>query len=192
MTNITPLNADRANAANYNAVKIQVNDPRTNIPEGFKSEDGDNGIYNAVNIEVNRPRVNAGMKKPEIKPIYNYPQANGIVTYDMAGIAPVLPVAYQTNLINNRTLINAEFEFEGIEPKKELKESEKVKEAEIVEEPKIIEEEPVAVEEESKVEVPAPNYTTTEAEKGISFQAKPIEIVPSEEIKPDEIGRAHV
>lgn len=185
MTNITPLNADRANAANYNAVKIQVNDPRTNIPEGFKSEDGDNGIYNAVNIEVNRPRVNAGMKKPEIKPIYNYPQANGIVTYDMAGIAPVLPVAYQTNLINNRTLINAEFEFEGIEPKQELEESEKVKEAEIVEEPKITEEEPVAVEEESKVEVPAPNYTTTEAEKGISFQAKPIEIVPSEEIKPD-------
>lgn len=179
MTSITPLNADRANSANYNAVKIQVNDPRTNIPEGFKSEDGDNGIYNAVNIEVNRPRVNAGIKRPEIKPIYNYPQANGIVTYDMAGIAPVLPVAYQTNLINNKTLINAEFEFEGIEPEKALRASKDVKEAEIVEEPK-------AVEEETKVEVPAPNYTTTEAEKGnVTFQAKPIEIVPSEEITPD-------
>ena len=68
---------------------------------------------------------------------------------------------------------------EGIEPEKALKASKDVKEAEIVEEPKTIEE-------ESKVEVPAPNYTTTEAEKGnVTFQAKPIEIVPSEEIKPD-------
>lgn len=175
MTHISPLNADRANvAANYNAVKIQVNDPRTNIPEGFKSSENDNSTYNAVNIEVNRPSVNAGIKKPEIKPIYNYPKADGIVTYDMAGIAPILPVAYQTNLINNKTLINAEIEFEGIEPEKAKKEApaEVIKEAEVIDSP--------------KVEVPAPNYTTTEAEKGnVTFQARPIEIVPSEEIKPD-------
>lgn len=165
MTKITPINADRTTSANYSAVKIQINDPRTNIPEGFKSSEDDNTTYNAVNIEVNRPHVNAGIKKP----IYNYPQAKGIVTYDMAGIAPVLPVAYQTNLINNKTLINAELEFEGIAPEKTLKD---VKETEIIKKPEI--------------EVPAPNYTTTEAEKGnVTFQAKPIEIIPSEEIKPN-------
>ena len=50
MTSISPISV---NPANYNAVKIQVNDPRTIIPENFKGNIEDNGIYNATNIEVN-------------------------------------------------------------------------------------------------------------------------------------------
>ena len=179
MTSISPVGANNTNASNYNAVKIQVNDPRTNIPEGFKSEEGDNGVYNAVNIEVNRPRVNAGVKRPEIKPVYNYPNASGIVTYDMAGIAPVLPVAYQTNLINNRTLINAEIEFEGLENKKPKEKDSEVKDAEL----KNAEIDEVKAE---AVKVPEPNVTTVEAEKsGLAFHGKTVEIVPSQDIKPD-------
>lgn len=79
MTTVQAIDAK----ANYNAVKIQINDPKTNIPEGLKNSE-DNGIYNAVNIEVNRPSVDVAKKA-----IYDYPQAQSVVTYDMAGIAPV-------------------------------------------------------------------------------------------------------
>lgn len=79
MTTVQAIDAK----ANYNAVKIQINDPKTNIPEGLKNSD-DNGIYNAVNIEVNRPSVDVAKKA-----IYDYPQAQSVVTYDMTGIAPI-------------------------------------------------------------------------------------------------------
>lgn len=129
--------------ANYNAVKIQVNDPRTNIPEGFRPSEEDSGIYNAVDIVVNRPSVNVR----KTKEIYSYPQSNGIVTYDMANIdaianLPAIPVAYQTNLINNRTFVNAEIEFENCDKSNCCNENEEV---------------------ESKI--PEPNVTTTEEQK---------------------------
>ena len=63
MTHIPAIEANRginSKAATYNAVKIQINDPRTNIPEDFQSSPEDNGTYNAVAIEVNRPTVEAG------------------------------------------------------------------------------------------------------------------------------------
>ena len=186
MTYIPPITPDKVivkPSANYNAVKIKINDPQTNIAEDYKSSPDDSGIYNAVNVEVNRPRVNAGLKVPPRRPIYNYPQAPGAVTFD------TLPIAYQTNLINNRTLINAEFEFEGIEKEDTKEEKNTVKEG---------------VEEEKSSIVPQPNLTTTETEKKteisitekakagdkeISFHGtsdtKPVEIVPEVEIKPE-------
>ena len=66
MTHIPTLDANRGintKAATYNAVKIQINEPKTNIPEGFKNSPEDNGTYNAVAIEVNRPTVEAGKNK---------------------------------------------------------------------------------------------------------------------------------
>lgn len=61
MTNVSPISTTAE--ANYNAVKIKINDPKTTIPEGFKS--ADLGNYNAINIEVNRPTVDV-VKMDEI------------------------------------------------------------------------------------------------------------------------------
>ena len=104
--------------ANYNAVRIQINDPKTRIPENYKTNPDNNGIYNGVDIQVNRPVVETFKK-----PIYSYPATDKIITYDMAAPALKLPLTYQTNLINNRTYIhnnNAyEVEFEIEHPEKE-------------------------------------------------------------------------
>lgn len=81
MVNVQPIEALKAN---YSAVNMRVNDPKTTVPEGFKPDIDDSGIYNAVNVEVNRPTVEI-----QKNPIYNYPKSEGIVTYDMAGITPV-------------------------------------------------------------------------------------------------------
>ena len=186
MTHIPAIDVNsRANkTATYNAVKIQINDPRTNIPEGHQSSIEDNGTYNAVAIEVNRPSVNMDKHRHNI---YSYPQADCPICADMAGFHPIntpkLPIAYQTtNFINNRTYIGTEVEVE-----KKLTDAinainaSKSPEAEIIEEKK-------------HINVPQPNFTTTEAEKeninfnGLSFRAdnkKSIEIVPPQELKPE-------
>ena len=84
MTTIYPVNAVNLNAT-YNAVKVQVNDPKTIIPEGYKGNLDDNGVYNATNIEINRPTVE--VKKDTT---YDYPEAYEIVTFDKAQILPVV------------------------------------------------------------------------------------------------------
>lgn len=155
--------------ANYNAVRIQINDPKTRIPENYKTDPDNNGIYNGVDIQVNRPVVETFKK-----PIYSYPATDKIITYDMAAPALKLPLTYQTNLINNRTYIhnnNAyEVEFEIEHPEKET-----------------------VNENTDKPQVPAPNYTTVQAEKGegLNFHGvnsrtkKEPQIIPAEEILPE-------
>ena len=182
MTHIPAIDANRAinsKSATYNAVKIQINDPKTNIPDGFKTSPEDNSVYNAVAIEVNRPAVEAGKKHKHhhCHNIYDYPCAECPVTSDMAPIhpvkvpnLPVMPVAYQTtNFINNRTLINAELEFEN---KPQATDSVKTNNKPIQDAEIVILEEIVAV--------PEPNLTTTEEEKttpkeitfnGLNFKA---------------------
>ena len=195
MTHIPSIDANRAinsKAATYNAVKIQVNDPKTCIPDGQNGFIEGNGTYNGVSIEVNRPTVESCKHHHKHNGIYDYPCAECPVTSDIAPIhpinipeLPILPVAYQTtNFINNRTLINAEVEVEQKDIEKDANKTQ-VPEAEI-----IISEEIIAV--------PAPNVTTTEEQKaetkdvsfqGISFKAnetkQPIEIIPPVDIKPD-------
>lgn len=83
MTTICPIDACNA-LASYNAVKIQVNDPRTIIPEGFKGNVDDHGIYNAANIQINRPTVE--VKKDTT---YEYPENKEVVTYEQAQIQTV-------------------------------------------------------------------------------------------------------
>ena len=143
----------------YSAVNISIKKPEvdTKTATNPMTVNNDNGIYNAVKIDIDNPRINNG----ETQKVYDYPVAEGIVTYDMLSINPVdLP--------------------------KEI--------------------------EKEAVKVPAPNYTTTEAEKAagdevsenslpqdekktldsvtkLSFKAaenevKKPEIIPSEEILP--------
>ena len=150
MTYIVPVGVNKP-TANYNAVKIQVNNPQTNIPEEFKG--AEDGIFNAVNIEVNDPSVNV-RKHP-----YNYPKANKIVTYDMCACpqcnVPQFPV-YQTNLYK----IDAEFELgcDCDDCKAARAEENNIKITELDDT-------------DEKPSVPAPNLTTTEAEKAqnVSF-----------------------
>lgn len=176
---IYPAPAVNNKQANYNAVKIQINDPKTKISPDYKPNPNDNGIYTGVDIQINRPSV-----EPYTKPVYEYPAYDGIVPYDMAVPKARIPLAYQTNLINNRTYVhnNNAYEIEF-----ELKEA-KEKEGET--EPKVEETSPEEV--PAEPQVPEANYTTVEAEKadaaaaGLNFRAKKeLEIIPAEEILPE-------
>lgn len=86
MTSVSPIT--NSTDANYNAVKIKINDPKTTIPEGFKS--ADLGNYNAINIEVNRPTVDV-VKMEEI------PAEVAIAAFMPVEVPviPVDPVAYE-------------------------------------------------------------------------------------------------
>ena len=143
----------------YSAVNINIKKPEVDAGKSVTNPmtvNNDNGIYNAVKIDIDTPRVNT-----DPKPVYDYPEAEGIVTYDMLTFNPI--------------------ELPGKEDK-------------------TIEAKPA--EDEAAIEVPAPNYTTLEAEKvdmaekktsdsvsKLSFRAneptvKKPEIVPSEPILP--------
>ena len=125
----------------YNAVKINIAKPAINIPTEKQSEA--NGVYNAVDINIQEPEVTS-------KSIYSYPEANAPVTYDMANINKIpvsFPISYQTtNVILPNTTINSETESEIVDVPSE----------EVV---------------EVLPEVPEPNYTTVEAEKGLPVAA---------------------
>lgn len=207
MTHIPAVDANRMlpnKPANYNAVKIQINDPKTIIPEGYEKNPNDNNIYNGVDLVINRPTV-----EYVTKPVYSYPQAEEPVGYGMIYSQkmldyPILPPTYQTtNFVNNRTFINAEIEVEGADLSKKS-------EPELVGNPQtddkvLVREDVVLIEsipvEDVEVEelsvVPQPELTTLEEQKadaidsslsfhGLTFKgAKDVEIVPAEEIKPD-------
>ena len=207
MTHIPAVDANRMlpnKPANYNAVKIQINDPKTIIPDGYEKNPNDNNIYNGVDLVINRPTV-----EYVTKPVYSYPQAEEPVGYGMIYSQkmldyPILPPTYQTtNFVNNRTFINAEIEVEGADLSKKS-------EPELVGKPQtddkvLVREDVVLIEtipvEDVEVEelsvVPQPELTTLEEQKadaidsslsfhGLTFKgAKDVEIVPAVEIKPD-------
>lgn len=199
---------DSVNKQNYNAVKINIQKPQVNGLPSNGPVQTDNGDYSAVNINIDNPSVNV----PEHK-IYDYPQAQTFVPYDMANVNTLpLPqgfhVAYQTT---NLILPKMENELEV-----ETGEDEKAKENSLEEDVALKDGEDAAPAVENKaadvvaqtdVETPAPNYTTVDAEKGeekdnvknatveenvenkveeteVNEVKKP-EIVPGEEIKPD-------
>ena len=71
----------------YNAVNINIKKPEVNAENKVTNPlevNFDNGIYNAVKIDIDNPRVNTQPKQ-----IYEYPQANEIITYDMLNIQPL-------------------------------------------------------------------------------------------------------
>ena len=163
------------NRANYSAVKININKPEV-FANGANNQNpvvtnpinvnGNNADLNAVNINIDNPTVHA----EPVQPIYDYPQAQMPMTYDMAQINKVpLPqgfnLAYHTtNVILPKMENELEVEGKDFEPVNDLK-----------------------TPDEQKIEtpnVPEPNYTTTEAEKGVNVGAE--ETVPtSDEVKED-------
>ena len=168
--------------SNYSAVKINIKNPEINT-NGVSNiaQDDANGNYEAVNIEIDHPTV-----KSEPKKIYDYPTAKAPLTYEQAQLGKVaLPegfhVAYQTT---NVILPKIENEVELADKEKEVEDVE----AEAEEVP--VEDSDESVEDEAKVkdvEVPAPNYTTIEAEKGDAGVKNLAAIDSKDEVKTDEV-----
>ncbi len=219
----------------YNAVKINIKKPEVNAGNNVNTLTNDNGVYNAVNIDIDNPTVNTESKK-----IYDYPEAETPVTYEMANIQPVrMPqgfIAYHTTNVILPKMEN-ELELEGIngiqqeeteeteetDAETEIKndteleqENENTTEQALITTPDGEDTKPetfasttnskpqdanteAPVKEAQTTEVPAPNYTTVEAEnkdninddvKVMEAETKEIEnkkpeIIPSEEILPD-------
>lgn len=158
------------NRANYSAVKININKPEV-FANGANNQNpvvtnpinvnGNNADLNAVNINIDNPTVHA----EPVQPIYDYPQAQMPVTYDMAQINQI-PLPQGFNLAYHTTNV--------ILPKMENELEVEGKDFEPVDDSK--------TPDEQKVEtpnVPEPNYTTTEAEKGVNIGAE--EILPTSE-----------
>lgn len=158
------------NRANYSAVKININKPEV-FANGANNQNpvvtnpinvnGNNADLNAVNINIDNPTVHA----EPVQPIYDYPQAQMPVTYDMAQINKV-PLPQGFNLAYHTTNV--------ILPKMENELEVEGKDFEPVDDSK--------TPDEQKVEtpnVPEPNYTTTEAEKGVNIGAE--ETLPTSE-----------
>lgn len=186
---------------NYSAVKINISKPEVNAGGDINSISDDNGNYSAVNINIDNPTVNTAPKK-----IYDYPEAQGPVTYEMANIHPV-PLPHGFNLAYHTTNVI----LPKIEHEVEIETSE----------PQNVEAEEIAIDKENENKtdeaaestaavVPEPNYTTLEEEKGIvpdkeednttdnvkndlaikEEETKPVEIkkpeiIPGEEIMPE-------
>ena len=199
---------------NYNAVKINIQKPQVNgNPNVNTAQNNDNGNYSAVSINIDNPTVNM----PEHR-IYDYPEAQVPVTYDMANINQIpLPqgfhVAYQTtNLILPKMENELEIEVdkktpEKLDDKASAEEIEEPQNEEVVTKPEdeinasTVDTEKKVDKENKNIEVPEPNFTTVEAEKGeekidnisndvevMETETKGIkkpEIIPGEEIKPD-------
>lgn len=187
------------NKQNYSAVKINIQKPQVNGNANLNNLQNDNnGNYSAVSINIDNPTVNM----PEHR-IYDYPEAQMPITYDMANINQIpLPqgfhVAYQTtNLILPKMENELEIKADKNAPK-ELEDKASVGDVKEPEKEEVVSETQV---EDKKVEVPKPNFTTVEAEKGeekvdniddevevMEAETKDIkkpEIIPGEEIKPD-------
>ena len=158
------------NRANYSAVKININKPEV-FANGANNQNpvitnpmnvnGNNADLNAVNINIDNPTVHA----EPVQPIYDYPQAQMPMTYDMAQINQIpLPqgfnLAYHTtNVILPKMENELEVEGKDFKPVNNLK-----------------------TPDEQKIEtpnVPEPNYTTTEAEKGVKVGVE--ETLPASE-----------
>ena len=80
---VQPINFDKPI---YNAVNIRIKKPEVNASQKDCATNpmcvnNENGIYNAVKIDIDKPRVNT-------QPIYDYPEADGIVTYEMLHLSP--------------------------------------------------------------------------------------------------------
>ena len=71
----------------YSAVNINIRKPEVDANKNVSNPmtvNNDNGIYNAVKIDIDNPKINT-----DTKPVYDYPEAEGIVTYDMLTLNPI-------------------------------------------------------------------------------------------------------
>lgn len=163
------------NKPNYNAVKINIKNPEVNAGNNNNVNFSDtNGNYSAVNIEIDNPTVNT-----EPKRIYDYPYVQEPVTYDMItpnkiALPTGFPVTYHTtNVILPK--IENEIEIEEGESEGEAEEAGSAEDEEqntltSETEPNLPEKEEIPAEAPA---VPEPNYTTTDAEKGLNNNIQP-------------------
>lgn len=176
MTSVAPVSF-RSVAANYNAVKIKVDEPKTTVPEGFKSTENDNGIYNGVDIEVNRPMVDIKRASE-----YEYPKYDGIVTYDMIKPAEGEPKAIENINVSTNDKVSDNVTFNGL---KDAPVEEKANDAKVA-----FRGEGASVEEkadDTKVAFKGEEMPAEELNPEVSFkgQKKNINVIPSVEIKPE-------
>ena len=121
---VQPIN-NSINRSNYSGVNINIKKPEVNAGDNLDTIHTANGDYSAVNINIDNPVVNTAPQKK----IYDYPEMNGFVPFDMTNIQPIpLPqgfhVAYQTTNVILPEMEN-EVELKGvkadeIEPQKLL------------------------------------------------------------------------
>ena len=172
--------------ATYNAVKIQINEPKTCIPQNLNGTVENNGTYNGVDIEVNKPSVQ-NCDHHHHRSCYDYPCAECAVSAEYAPIhpvnvpvLPVVPMAYQeTRYIASGTRIDAQPLVEN--------------DGEDIDIP-----DEVVVYSEEVIDVPEPSIATVAEENndennvvfnGLNFKAdsakKSIEILPPVDIMPE-------
>ncbi|MCQ2739033.1 MAG: hypothetical protein MJ237_02265 [bacterium] len=94
-------------SAYFNAVKIQINEPQANIPNERNNDL--NGEFNAVNIQLNKPSM--ALNKSGV---YDYPEAEEIVTYDKT----YLPSGTKTDTYVNDEVIVPEPYITTVEDEK--------------------------------------------------------------------------
>ena len=195
---VQPINSN-INRSSYNGVNINIKNPQVNANDGMETVHTANGDYSAVNINIDNPVVNTAPQKK----IFDYPELNGFVPYDMANIQPIpLPqgfhVAYQTT---NVILPEMENEIELHDLKNNDSSEAKVAEnIETTDETKVEDNATDKISEEDEevsegkddaetVDVPAPNYTTVENEKGVDASLNNIaeDKVDNDENKNDNI-----
>ena len=143
----------------YSAVNIHIRKPEVDAKNNVTNPievNNDNGIYNAVKIDIDNPKVNT-----DPKPVYDYPEAEGIVTYDMLTLNQIP--------LNEKPKEVAE---ENTEDKIPAEENDTMANTEIAD--------------STAVEVPAPNFTTLEAEKEDSAEKKTLEGVSALSFKANE------
>ncbi len=143
----------------YSAVNIHIRKPEVDAKNNVTNPievNNDNGIYNAVKIDIDNPKVNT-----DPKPVYDYPEAEGIVTYDM--------LTFNQIPLNEKPKEVAE---ENTEDKIPAEENDTMANTEIAD--------------STAVEVPAPNFTTLEAEKEDSAEKKTLEGVSALSFKANE------
>ncbi len=209
---VQPIN-NSINRSNYSGVNINIKKPEVNAGDNLDTIHTENGNFSAVNINIDNPVVNTAPQKK----IYDYPEMNGFVPFDMANIQPIpLPqgfhVAYQTTNVILPEMEN-EVELKGVKADEVKSQNEDVKAAEEqpVEETPIeetpaeeapVEKTEILPEEENveTVDVPAPNYTTVEEEKGEAIADKAadkedainddVKVMEAETEKAEEAGKS--
>lgn len=175
---VQPIN-NNVNRSSYSGVNINIRKPEVNAGDGIDTIHTENGDFSAVNINIDNPVVNTAPQKK----IYDYPEINGFVPYEMANIQQLpLPqgffVAHQTTNVILPEMEN-EIELKGVKADEVKSQNEDAKatdeqptEEAVAKEVDIDEasadETKILPEEENveTVDVPAPNYTTVENEKG--------------------------
>lgn len=205
MSEVQPVNAMSVapNRATYNAVKIRIEEPKLNIPDKKAVDNtNDTGEYSAVNIEVTKPEIAPQKKDVEDIPkysIYDYPMADGIITYNqlrMVDYTPYKALPADEDMIedaDNSEIETTEEDAIALNDNNDTDDSDTDIASKISINEVLVGNENQGDDAVDVVDVPAPNFTTTENEKasdtglnfhGLNFKAEKPNVVPAADMKP--------